>query len=152
MEPGPIVIRCLLLCWTGDHPAQCEIGKFLGTGGYSACRCDKVTDAYILIGQALYAGRKQLYYGNYRYHYRHQWSKRSLQEAVMNMDRVEDEDGVSIRRKIGSVSHQLSPIFNLTIVTSSKKHVRTSGLGYSVAHTFVALETKIHVYDANTRH
>ena len=43
-------------------------------------------------------------------------------------------------------------IFKLTIVTSSEKHVRTSGLGNSVAHTFVALETKIHVYDANTRH
>jgi len=36
------VIRCLLLCWTGDHPAQCEVGKFLGAGGTHACRRDKV--------------------------------------------------------------------------------------------------------------
>ena len=43
LEPGPAVIRCLLLCWTGDHPAQCEIGKFLGAGGSHACRRDKVT-------------------------------------------------------------------------------------------------------------
>lgn len=42
IEPGPAVIRCLLLCWTGDHPAQCEVGKFLSTGGVHACRCDKL--------------------------------------------------------------------------------------------------------------
>lgn len=42
IEPGPANIRCLLLCWTGDHPAQCEVGKFLGAGGFSACRRDKV--------------------------------------------------------------------------------------------------------------
>ena len=41
-EPGPANVRCLLLCWTGDHPAQCEVGKFLGAGGVSACRRDKV--------------------------------------------------------------------------------------------------------------
>lgn len=26
------VIRLLLLCWTGDHPGQCEVGKFLNQG------------------------------------------------------------------------------------------------------------------------
>ena len=43
IEPGPAIIRCLILCWTGDHPAQCEVGKFLGAGGLHACRHDKVT-------------------------------------------------------------------------------------------------------------
>ena len=42
IEVGPAVIRCILLCWTGDHPAQCEVGKFLGTGGAHPCRRDKV--------------------------------------------------------------------------------------------------------------
>lgn len=42
-ENGPAIIRCLILCWTGDHPAQCEVGKFLGAGGLHACRRDKVT-------------------------------------------------------------------------------------------------------------
>ena len=42
IPPGPAVIRCLLLCWTGDHPAQCEAGKFLSTGGLHACRRDLV--------------------------------------------------------------------------------------------------------------
>ena len=42
IEPGNALIRCLLLCWTGDHPAQCEVGKFLSSGGVHACRRDKL--------------------------------------------------------------------------------------------------------------
>ena len=42
IEPGPTVIRCLILCRTGDHPAQCEVGKFLSSGGVHACRRDRV--------------------------------------------------------------------------------------------------------------
>ena len=26
------VVRCLLLLWTGDYPAQCEVGKFINCG------------------------------------------------------------------------------------------------------------------------
>lgn len=47
LEPGSIQIRCLLLCWTGDHPAQCEVGKFLSTGGIHACRRDKLEGSNI---------------------------------------------------------------------------------------------------------
>ena len=42
IQPGPALIRCVILCWTGDHPAQCEVGKFLGSGGVHACRRDKL--------------------------------------------------------------------------------------------------------------
>lgn len=42
IEPGQAKIRCLILCWTGDHPAQCEVGKFLSSGGIHACRRDKL--------------------------------------------------------------------------------------------------------------
>ena len=42
IQPGPAVIRCIILCWVGDHPAQCEVGKFFGSGGVHACRRDKV--------------------------------------------------------------------------------------------------------------
>ena len=43
IQAGPAVIRCILLCWIGDHPAQCEVGKFLGSRGVHACRRDKVS-------------------------------------------------------------------------------------------------------------
>ena len=35
---GEMVIRLLLLLWTGDHPAQCEICKSKGAGGKKGCR------------------------------------------------------------------------------------------------------------------
>ena len=50
---------------------------------------------YIHIGQHL--GGTQLYYGNYRYHHRHRWPQRILGDSVIDMDRVDQEDRVSIR-------------------------------------------------------
>ena len=35
--PGKMVIRCLLLLWTGDYPAQSQVGKFI-QGGMRPCR------------------------------------------------------------------------------------------------------------------
>ena len=116
IEPGPTVIRCLLLCWTGDHPAQCEIGKFLGAGGFSACRRDKVTGIctkfiscnallkflYVCIHIGHSLGGTQLYYGNYRYHHKHIWPQRILSQSITDMDRVDQEDRISVRRKVAS--------------------------------------------------
>ena len=39
--PGYFDVRVLLLLWTGDYPAQCEVEKFI-SGGIQACRRDKV--------------------------------------------------------------------------------------------------------------
>ena len=36
---GDTTIRCIILCATGDYPAQCEMGKFIN-GGIMACRRD----------------------------------------------------------------------------------------------------------------
>ena len=47
IPPGPMTIRCMLLCWTGDHPAQCEVGKFLGSGGHHACRRDDLEGIFM---------------------------------------------------------------------------------------------------------
>ena len=35
--PGKMVIRCLLLLWTGDYLAQSQVGKFI-QGGMRPCR------------------------------------------------------------------------------------------------------------------
>ena len=37
LPPGKIVIRCILLLWTGDYPAQAQVGKFI-QGGIRPCR------------------------------------------------------------------------------------------------------------------
>lgn len=40
---GKMTVRLLLILWTGDHPAQCEICKSKGAGGKKGCRrCKKV--------------------------------------------------------------------------------------------------------------
>ena len=37
-QPGKIKIRHILLLWSGDHPAQCEVCKTKGAGGKKGCR------------------------------------------------------------------------------------------------------------------
>ena len=41
LPSGVTNIRCLILLWTGDYPAQCEIGKFINCG-IQPCRRDKL--------------------------------------------------------------------------------------------------------------
>lgn len=41
LEPGVILVCCILLLWTGDYLAQCEVGKFV-QGGIFPCRRDKL--------------------------------------------------------------------------------------------------------------
>ena len=107
-----------------------------------ACICNIY--GYIFIGQALYAGEKQLYYGNYRYHYRHQWFKRNLQQAVINMDRVDDEDRISIRRKIASETgftgkselHRLHALYQFDTLND---------LVFDIMHTLLLGVVKCHI-------
>lgn len=40
IPPGNAVIRCMILLWTGDYPAQCEVGKFIKNGVQPCRRCD----------------------------------------------------------------------------------------------------------------
>ena len=36
IPPGKATVRCIILRWTGDYPAQCEVGKFIFNG---VCPC-----------------------------------------------------------------------------------------------------------------
>lgn len=44
LPSGRTNIRCLILLWTGDYPAQCEVGKFIN-GGIQSCRREKLKGA-----------------------------------------------------------------------------------------------------------
>ena len=54
------------------------------------------------LGKSAFASGTQLYYGDYRYHYRNQWSQRTLNESVIDMDRVDEEDRISVRKRLAS--------------------------------------------------
>lgn len=49
-----VVIRLLLLLWTGDHPAQCEICKSKGAGGKKGCRRCKMFGMILLNSKFYY--------------------------------------------------------------------------------------------------
>ena len=40
IQPGNALLRCLLLLWTGDYPAQSEVGKFVCNGIHPCRRCE----------------------------------------------------------------------------------------------------------------
>ena len=37
---GPALLRCIILLWTGDYPAQSEVGKFICHGIRPCRRCE----------------------------------------------------------------------------------------------------------------
>ena len=89
-------IRILLLLWTGDHPAQCEIGKLLNQGKCPCRRCK-------LIGQHVSdPNNNHFYYGNTRKQTRYPWQPRTLSEEIQNMLEVEAEKRPSIKKKLAS--------------------------------------------------
>jgi len=68
-------VRVLLLCWSGDHPGQCEVGKFLNQGRCPCRRCK-------LVGKQIEnSSNTHMYYGENRYHYRFPWEERSIESS-----------------------------------------------------------------------
>lgn len=63
-------VRLLLLCWTADHPGQCECGKFLNQGKCGCRRCKEIGQ------QGLQSNH--YYYGDNRFHTRYPWEKRDI--------------------------------------------------------------------------
>ena len=39
-QSGDALLRCLLLLWTGDYPAQSEVGKFVNGSIHPCRRCE----------------------------------------------------------------------------------------------------------------
>ena len=87
-------VRVLLLCWSGDHPGQCEIGKFLNQGKCACRRCK-------LIGQKSDCST-HYYYGNNRYHCRYPWGNRDIQLEQDNLFDLDNETRKSMRKKQSS--------------------------------------------------
>ena len=117
-QPERVVIRHLLLCWTGDYPALCEVGKFLN-GGVSPCRRCKLKGTN-LPGASHY----QKYYGNCRYHVRYPWEQRILESEVTVMGNIQHEERKTVRKKLSSqngytglsVLHELNPLYDFDVI------------------------------------
>ena len=89
-------VRVLLLCWLGDHPGQCEVGKCLNQGKCGCRRC-KVIGVHLLD-----SANNHFYYRENRYHFRYPWAKRIIESELDAMLNIEMEDRVSVRRTMSS--------------------------------------------------
>ena len=91
------LVRLLMLCWAGDHPAQCEIGKLLNQGKCPCRRCK-------LIGQHLEnnSSNTYYYYGQNRFHYRYPWTQRVIESELVNLFDIENETRSSVRKRLSS--------------------------------------------------
>jgi len=115
---SPDRIRHILLCFTGDYPAICEIGKFLN-GGKNPCRRCKVQ------GQKLpTADHHQMYYGENRIHGRHPYEQRNLVMEIDIMTEIQGELRTSKRKQLSSkkgftglsILHQLYPLYGFNVL------------------------------------
>ena len=95
-EPEKVLIRHLLLCWTGDYPGLCEVGKFLN-GGVSPCRRCKLKGVDLP-----HANHHQKYYGNCRYHVKYPWQPRVLEAEIFTMEQIQTETRKTVRKKMSS--------------------------------------------------
>ena len=47
MKGSTVLVRCLVLLWTGDYPAQCEVGKTIFNGIHPCRRCKLKGKSYL---------------------------------------------------------------------------------------------------------
>lgn len=94
-EPGEMpTVRVLLLCWTADHPGQCEFGKFLNQGKCGCRRC-KVSGKQ---SEHSY----HYYYGDNRFHCRYPWESRDVELEQENFYDLDNETRTSVRKRLSS--------------------------------------------------
>ena len=93
---GHEIVRLLVICWTADHPGQCEGGEFLNQGK-CACRQCK------LIGQQLSnSSNTHYYYGNNRYHFRYPQEKRSIEETAQDLFDIDHKTRTGVKKTMAS--------------------------------------------------
>ena len=96
------------------------------------------------LGKSAFDGGTQLYYGDYRYHYRNQWSQRTLNESVIDMDRVDEEDRISVCKRLASETgftgmselHRLHSLYKFDVLND---------LVFDAMHTLLLGVVKCHL-------
>lgn len=109
----------MLLLWTGDYPAQCEVGKFINCGIFP-CRRHHLRGTNI-------AGRSTYYIGNNRYRTRFPAAPRDLEGDVPKMSQIEEEDRTTVRANLAresgytglSILHRLHKMYGFNVLTDT---------------------------------
>ena len=77
---GETIVCCMLLCWTGDYPAQREVGKFINCG-ILPCRRHHLRGTNI-------ANQSTYYIANNRYHAMFPLKTRVLKDEEAKMSEI----------------------------------------------------------------
>ena len=116
---GETIVRCMLLLWTGDYPAQCEVGKFINCGIFP-CRRHHLRGTNIECGSTYYIGDN-------RYHARFPVAPRVLEDEVQKMSKIEDEDRPTVRSNLAkesgytglSILHRLHKLYGFNVISDT---------------------------------
>ncbi|XP_066932853.1 uncharacterized protein [Clytia hemisphaerica] len=93
-DGGKFTVRCMLLCWTGDYPGQCQVGKFSCKGTFG-CRVDKCK------GESVENSHTKYYIGN-RDKYTNRWQQRKIEDEYDTMYDIEMK--ASIHAKLAAAT------------------------------------------------
>ena len=113
-EAGETIVSCMLLCWTGDYPAQCEVGKFINCG-ILPCRRHHLRGTKI-------ANQSTYYIANNRYHARFPVECGVLEDEVAKMSEIENEDQLTVRSALArqngglSILHRLHKLYGFNVI------------------------------------
>ena len=140
IPPGPAVLRVLIILWTGDYPAQCEVGKFINKGVHPCRRCKlEGTGEYKIMLHAcltlinfcvlfssgeLYPGATHYYYGDCISQIQDPFPPRVLSQSLVEMKLVDVEERVSNRTTLAkecgftglSILHGLHSLYGFDVI------------------------------------
>jgi len=112
---GKSVVRAMLILWTGDLPAQCEVGKFIFAGKHG-CRRDELKGC-------IYPGSTRYYYVGNRHMMRFPFKNRDVESDFDLMKDIEKEERISVKHNKSkesgytgvSILDQLRPLHSFNI-------------------------------------
>ena len=115
-KSGETIVRCMLLLWTGDYPAQCEVGKCINCGIFPCQR-------HHLKGTNI-DNCSTYYVGDNRYHARFPVAPRVLEDEIKEMSKIEDEDQTTVQSKLAkqsgytglSILHRLHKLYGFNVI------------------------------------
>lgn len=111
IQPGPAVIRPLLLCWKGDHNGQCEVGKFIKCGKKGCRRCH--------LEAVWVASSNHYYYPGFRKQGRFPNDEKNILQCLETLKDIEEEERSSVKKEKSkesgytglSILHRLYPLY-----------------------------------------
>ncbi|XP_066914088.1 uncharacterized protein [Clytia hemisphaerica] len=91
LNGGKFTVRCMLLCWTGDYPGHCQIGKF-SRGGTHGCRLDKCKGESVDNSSTKYFKRNRE-----NYVIANRWKERKLTDEYRKMYEIEMKPSIQAK-------------------------------------------------------